>query len=213
MAGFTERTSSPSMEFNPCYMHRIGPNDSWTYRWNSAIQGGGDSGDPITSPEYGADVLPNCVGYAVGRSLEIYNEMTGNNPAVTENNPFNVFAVYNGGEWFSHASSLGFSTGQTPQLGAVACYTNSGAGHVCVIEELDSVNNVCKITESGWGHYIWRQNYIRLSNNWLSDLMGSDYHFEGFIYNPSNPTPAPSFPSNKVKVIGGRRRNRRRMII
>lgn len=214
---FTERTTSPSGSFNPCYMHRYSSADSWNDRWNNAILGGGDSGDPIQSPEYGADVLPNCVGYAVGRSLEIYNEMTGNNPSVTQLNPFNVFAGYNGEDWFTHAISLGFSVGSVPQNGAIACYYNSGVGHVAVVEYYDSQNNICRTTESGYGHYVWRQNTIRQSNNWLSDTMSSDYHFQGFIYNPSNPEPEPPTPApaigNKIILSGTKRRNRRRTIL
>lgn len=210
MANFTERIQSPAGENNPCYMKIY--NDNWTNTWNNAILGGGDAGDPIQVPVPTANVLPNCVGYAVGRSLEIYNEITGNNPTITHNNPFNTFAGYNGGDWFAHALQLtDFQTGNEPKVGAIACYSSAGVGHVCILEWVSDDRTLCRTTESGWGHYVWRTNIIRASNNWKSDTMGSDYQFQGFIYNPvADEKPiTPPFIKNIVFSGGNRRRGRR----
>lgn len=213
MANFTERTQSPAGENNLCYMKNY---NNFTDGWNNAILGGGDSGDPIQVPVPSANVLPNCVGYAVGRSLEIYNQITGNNPTITHNNPFNTFAGYNGEDWFNHALSLSdFNTGNVPKAGAIACYSSAGVGHVCIIEWISADGTQCRTTESGWGHYVWRTNIIRRINNWKSDTMGSDYSFQGFIYNPVAsdepfvpPTPIP-IQKNIVFIGGNRRRGRR----
>lgn len=215
MPSFTIRTTSPANTGNLCYMKNVSNN--FRRGWNNAIYGGGDNGDPITSPQSGANVLPNCVGYAVGRSLEIYNEITGNNPTSSRLNPFNSFAGYNGDGWFQRAIDLGYQTGNVPREGAIACYSSSYTGHVCIVESVDTSNNTCSTTESGWGHYVWRQNTIRGANNWLSDSMGSGYSFQGFIYNPvvpepEPPTPTPS-PTNAIVLNGTKRRNRRRTIL
>ena len=90
------------------------------------------SQNPFYQSGYG---MPNCTCYAWGRFWEI-----GDPNDDGSNKPVNL-PTGNGGQWFPQAVSNGFyQTGQTPQLGAVICFSdnNGGAGHVAIVEEIAS---------------------------------------------------------------------------
>lgn len=197
---FTERTQSPAGSFNPCYMtNQLGTVDS--NNWNTSIVGQFPSGG---SPVYGANVLANCVGYAQGRALEIYNEVTGYNPAQTNTHPFTML---NGDAktWYSVAQSNGFDVSQNPAAGAIICWgtgfdPDSAFGHVGVVEKVVDSNTIIT-TESGYGgiagsDWISQTRTFDGVGNWLGNLatMGG-YAFQGFILNPANPdNPRPPEP-------------------
>lgn len=127
------------------------------------------SGNPFYQAGYG---LPNCTCYAWGRFWEI-SDTSGNG----SNKP--TLPTSDAGEWWSQVS--GYETGQTPKLGAVACWSDNtgGAGHVAVVEKIAS-NGDITVSQSGWGgDYFWV--------NTKSAADGYNYNhytFQGFIYNP-----------------------------
>lgn len=78
-------------------------------------------------------VLPNCVGYAQGRLLEL----TGAKKANWK------FPACNAEDWFDKAKSNGMATGNTPKLGSVIVWkagnthnAKDGAGHVGIVENI-----------------------------------------------------------------------------
>ena len=76
--------------------------------------------NPFYPAGYG---LPNCTAYAYGRVYEI----TSKKPNL---------ATSNAEDWYGYNMRNGYySYGQTPRLGAVACWSyNGGGGHVAVVE-------------------------------------------------------------------------------
>lgn len=92
-------------------------------------------------------VMPNCVGYAQGRLLEIRGESKVNwkMPAC------------NAEDWYDTARANGMSVGQTPKLGAVAVWragsthnSADGAGHVGVVEEIKPNGDIV-VSQSAYG--------------------------------------------------------------
>lgn len=129
------------------------------------------------------DVLANCVGYAYGR----FNE-------IGEYGYCKYLAPVNAEDFMDYKGSC--QTGMTPKVGAVMVWEGKGslAGHVAVVERVDSDSQVFT-SESGYGSSaFWNQTRKKGSGNWGA---GSNYVFKGFIYNPAvkdepKPTPAPA---------------------
>lgn len=162
----------------------------------------------------GCNVLSNCVGYACGR----FNEIMGSMKYKT--------LCCNAENFIERAKQAGLQVVDYPTLGGIMVWQkgtlsgNDGAGHVAVVERIDS-NNQIYTSESGYGGSpFW--NSIRKNNNGRWGL-GSGYTFRGCIVNPAIgdvhyiapiPTPAPQptptpmpTPSDlkvgdKVKIIG-----------
>lgn len=132
------------------------------------------SSNPFYAAGYG---LPNCTCYAFGRFWEI-SDPTGEGLNVPH------LPTGDAGTWFPNVS--GYETGQTPQLGAVACWANPGeAGHVGIVEEIHSDGSItCSNSDYGGA-------YFRISNHSGNYNWGT-YIFQGFIYNPFvTPGPGP----------------------
>ena len=92
-------------------------------------------------------VLPNCVGYAQGRLLEIRSESKVNWK----------LPACNAEDWYEMAQRNGMSVGQTPKLGAVVCWragqthnSSDGAGHVAVVEEIKPNGDIV-VSQSAYG--------------------------------------------------------------
>lgn len=176
---FTVRTAKPGAG-NKCYIRQA------TGGWNSCIQG-----SPTDSQ---CNVLANCVGYANGRFNEIYNEITGN-----RSNKYNTLNC-NAENFIERARNAGLEVGQTPRAGAIMCWKkgatlsgSDGAGHVAVVERVNSDGSVYT-SESGYGSSaFWNQTRYNSNGRWG---IGSGYTFRGFIYNPAvketQPTPQPA---------------------
>lgn len=146
------------------------------------------SDNPFSSSGYG---LPNCTCYAWGRFYEI----SGVRPSLP---------MGNGGDWYNSAKNAGiYKTGNTPALGAVACYGSKvgGAGHVAIVEVIDNVGNFT-ISQSGYyrpvasyppdtTNYFWTNTCDAKSKKagWMKN-----YYFQGFIYNSETPIPLQSLP-------------------
>ena len=183
--GFTMRTSKPSNNKNFITTGSGG--------WNTCIKG--YPMDP------NANVLANCVGYASGRFNEIINIARDQGGCTYKT--LNCNAV----GFKERAEAAGLQTGSTPRRGAIMCWGNGGAGHVAIVERVDS-NNQVYTSESGYGSTaFWNQ--IRTNNNGRWGC-SSNYYFRCFIYLPNDvqqkidggqpaPTPTPG-PSSKYNI-------------
>lgn len=192
---FTVRTAKPGAG-NKCYIRQA------TGGWNSCIQG-----SPTDSQ---CNVLANCVGYANGRFNEIYNEITGN-----RSNKYNTLNC-NAENFIERARNAGLEVGQSPRAGAIMCWQkgatlsgNDGAGHVAIVERVNSDGSVYT-SESGYGSSaFWNQTRYNSNGRWG---IGSGYTFRGFIYNPAvketqptpQPTPKKSLDEIAKDVIAGK---------
>lgn len=184
-AGFTMRTSKPSNNKNFITTGSGG--------WNTCIKG--YPMDP------NANVLANCVGYASGRFNEIINiaRDTGGCTYTT----LNCNAV----GFKERAEAAGLQTGSIPRRGAIGCCGGgSGAGHVFIVERVDS-NSRIYTSESGYGSTaFWNQTRDNSNGRWG---MSSSYYFRCFIYLPDDvqklidggqPTPPTPGPSGKYNI-------------
>ena len=144
--------------------------------YSSCIQG---------KPTDTCNVLANCVGYACGR----FNEIIGSMKYPSLN--------CNAENFIERAKSLGLKISDKPSLGGIMVWQkgatlsgNDGAGHVAVVERIDSSNQIYT-SESGYNSKaFW--NTTRTNNNgrWGQ---GNGYKFRGCIINPSvSPTPKPT---------------------
>ena len=137
--------------------------------------------------------MPNCTAYAYGRAYEIL----GSRPNL---------CPYNAGEWWSYnIKNKFYSYGQTPRLGAIACWDNydSDTGHVAVVEQISGKN--VTFSESAYGS----ANFFTQTVSTDDSHMGySNYRFLGYIYigefsnssnEPNIPSSSPS-PSQKINT-------------
>ena len=191
--GFTMRTSKPRGNKNFITRGAGG--------WSTCIKG--YPMDP------NANVLANCVGYASGRFNEIINiARDGSGCTYTTLN-------CNAENWVERAIAAGLKTGNTPKRGAIMCWqkgslsSGDGAGHVAIVERVDS-NNQVYTSESGYGSTaFWNQTRTNSNGRWG---LSSSYSFRCFIYLPDDvqskvdggqpapaPTPAPG-PSDKFNI-------------
>lgn len=115
--------------------------------------------------------LPNCVGYAWGR----WREILGKKHSLSTRNAEN---------WWGNTSD-GYKRGQTPKVGAVMCWrkgkagvSSDGAGHVAVVEKVNSDGSV---TYSN-SNYSGTRFYTKTLK--APYKLGSAYTFQGFIYLP-----------------------------
>lgn len=123
------------------------------------------------------NVLANCVGYACGR----FNEIIGSMKYPSLN--------CNAENFIERAKSIGLEISNVPTLGGIMVWQkggtlsgNDGAGHVAIVERIDSTNQIYT-SESGYGSSaFW--NSVRTNNNGRWGL-GSGYTFRGCIVNPA----------------------------
>ena len=150
----------------------------------------------VVEPETHTMVLANniltgqCVGYAWGRFYEIL----GNAPKLSR---------ANAEMWFITAD--GYKRGQTPKVGAVACWrkgkagwASDGAGHVAIVEKVNADGSIL-ISESGYKAFRFRTRTLKPPYS-----IGGTYVFQGFIYNPAveeEKEQASTKPSAKVQFI------------
>lgn len=197
-AGFTMRTSKPNGNKNFITTGAGG--------WNTCIKG-----YPTDS---GANVLANCVGYASGRFNEIIN--IARDTAKCTYTTLNC----NAENFVERAINAGLKTGSTPRRGAIMCWqkgslaSGDGAGHVAIVERVDS-NNQVYTSESGYGGTaFWNQTRSNSNGRWG---IGSGYTFRCFIYLPDDvqkaidggtptptptPTPVEGWPKSHTVVSG-----------
>ena len=128
----------------------------------------------------GNSCLPNCVGYAWGR----WRELLGH---------YHLLSRGNAEVWYS--KNDGYKRGKTPKLGAVICWEGKGdlAGHVAIVEKVYSNGKIITSNSAYKGTYFYLAE-IKPPYN-----IGSNYIFQGFIYNPNDYEDNPK-PSYKYKV-------------
>lgn len=125
----------------------------------------------------GCNVLANCVGYACGR----FNEIIGSMKYKT--------LCCNAENFIERAKATGLQISSVPTLGGIMVWQkgntlsgSDGAGHVAVVERIDSANQIYT-SESGYGSSaFW--NSIRRNDNGRWGL-SSGYKFRGCIVNPA----------------------------
>lgn len=137
------------------------------------------------------NVLANCVGYACGR----FNEIIGSMKYPSLN--------CNAENFIERAKSLGLTISPVPTLGGIMVWQkgttlsgSDGAGHVAIVERIDSANQIYT-SESGYGSSaFW--NSIRTNSNGRWGL-GSEYTFRGCIVNPAIGNVTASQPSTPTQ--------------
>lgn len=107
----------------------------------------------------------------------------------------------NGGEWWGAVS--GYETGQTPALGAVACFAEAGSfGHVAIVEQITEWG--FRSSNSGYPNSFFFTDEHRKDNGYLGTWMTNGrWSFQGFIYNPyacQSVTPQPPEDSGGSKL-------------
>lgn len=165
--GFTMRTWKPYDNKNYITQSSGG--------WSTCIKG-----YPTDSQ---ANVLANCVGYASGRFNEIINIARDSSGC-----PYSTLNC-NAENFVERAQAVGLAIGNTPRRGAIMCWqkgslsSGDGAGHVAIVERVDSNNQVytSESAYSGTAFY----NSLRTNNNGRWG-MGSSYSFRCFIYLPDD---------------------------
>lgn len=157
----TVRTSCPAN--NNYYIRQVNGG------LNGAIQG-----SPTRS---GANVLSNCVGYANGRFAEIIGK-----------NKVQYQLVCNAENFIEKAKNYGLQVVNYPTLGGIMVWkkgslqSGDGAGHVAIVERIDSKNQIYT-SESSYGGSAF-YNSTRTNNNGRWGI-GSNYTFRGCIVNPA----------------------------
>lgn len=114
----------------------------------------------------GNSCIPNCTGYAWGR----WRELLG---------AYHNLSRANARLWYGNTSD-GYKRGQTPKLGAVACWdsTTGDAGHVAIVEQINSDGSIVTSNSGYNSTRFWTQVTKKPYN------IGSSYSFQGFIYPP-----------------------------
>lgn len=115
--------------------------------------------NPFYQSGYG---MPNCTCYAYGR----FWELLGHKPDLSLSDAKN---------WFNYDD--GYLRGTTPKLGAVIVWSNSGAGHVAVVESINSDGSF-RTSNSAWKSTLFYMQDIP------ADCSLSGFEFLGFIYCP-----------------------------
>ena len=152
--------------------------------WNKAIQG-----KPTKS---GANVLANCVGYANGRFAEIIGK-----------NCIEYQLICNAENFIEKAQGYGLQISQTPTLGGIMVWEGLGslAGHVAIVERIDSSNQIFTSESAYNGSAFYNKTRSNSNGRWG---MGTNYRFRGCIINPSNPQPptppTPPTPSGDPQI-------------
>lgn len=150
------------------------------------------SGPAKTNKYYYSDInifyktgygMPNCTAYAFGRAYELLKT----EPKLCR---------YNAEEWYDYnVSNKYYSYGKTPKLGAIACWSYSGGGHVAVVEKIE--NGTVTFSNSEWGG---RTFYTTTSDIDDKNFGGNIWWtFQGFIYignfSPAATEPKPTTPA------------------
>ena len=150
--------------------------------WSPCVLGKYSSGARST----GGWVLPNCVGYAVGR----FNEIGGYRSC-------KYLKSVNAENMIEEAKAQGLTVGDIPQVGACMVWQrgstlgeSDGAGHVAIVEKVISDTEVFT-SESGWEGSEFYTKTRKKGNNGLWHDTDRYSKFRGFIYHPdvkgSNP--------------------------
>ena len=110
--------------------------------------------------------MPNCTAYAFGRAYEIL----GTEPNLSHGNAE---------DWYGYNKATGaYDYGSTPKVGAIACWSHYGGGHVAVVESIS--NGTVTMSNSAWSGTNFYLTYGSVSNPGAAG--NSWWNFQGFIY-------------------------------
>ena len=124
-----------------------------------------------------ANVLANCVGYACGR----FNEIIGSMKYPT--------LYCNAENFIERAKSLKLEISSVPTLGGIMVWqkgstlgSKDGAGHVAIVERIDSANQIYTSESSYGGTKFYNSTRTNSNGRWG---IGAGYTFRGCIVNPA----------------------------
>lgn len=111
--------------------------------------------------------MPNCTAYAFGRAYEIL----GTEPKLSWGNAE---------DWYGYNKTNGcYNYGQTPKIGAVACWHyDGGGGHVAVVEKIE--NGQITFSNSAWNGTNFYLSYASTDDKNAGGA--SWWNFDGYIY-------------------------------
>ena len=111
--------------------------------------------------------MPNCTAYAWGRAYELL----GTSPKLSVDS-----ACF----WWGYNQEHNYyPTGQTPKLGAIACWDNPYGGHVAVVEKI--TDTTVTLSHSEWaGRTFFLTEFDKSSKT--AGVVTSGWKFEGYIY-------------------------------
>ncbi len=90
----------------------------------------------------------------------------------------------NAGQWLALAAQAGFAVGATPEVGAIAVYTDQGDGHVAFVVGVDDRGDYT-VAEANWALYGPVAPYVDLRGVAAGTTGSSFERLAGFIYGPS----------------------------
>lgn len=140
--------------------------------YNPCIKGSDKNGSSCT----GRDVLPNCVGFAVGR----FNEICGTGACI-------YLASVNAERMAQIAKEQGLTVCKTPTFGGCMVWAKGsagnsadGAGHVAIVEGVNPDGSILTADSAWKGPAFYTK--IRTGANWSQN---SGYSYLGCIVNPA----------------------------
>jgi len=142
-----------------------------------AIDPSACTGSPIPFPtDYDGFATGQCTWYVATRRRVTWHTSTGELGG-------------NAGEWMRLAAAAGYLVGAAPQVGAIAVYTDSGAGHVALVVGVDAAANYT-VAEANWVFIGPRPPYVDLRGVSAGATGDALQQLAGFIYGPPRPIPA-----------------------
>lgn len=87
----------------------------------------------------------------------------------------------NAGQWLQLAAAAGYAVGPAPQIGAIAVYTDSGAGHVALVVGVDAAGDYT-VAEANWEFLGPRAPYDDLRGVASGATGTESEQLAGFIY-------------------------------
>ena len=161
-------------------------------RKSSGVYSNAIKGSPTDAQN---DVLANCVGYAYGRFMELWDTASPKQKSIHTWKPWLQFKdAY---KFIEIATLSGYTTGIIPKLGAIGCWAfyadpEGMPGHVAIVEDImhDSQGNILniEISHSGWtlgnlpNKLIYPGSSQIGTGGWQLEYAHS--YFLGFIYHP-----------------------------
>ena len=141
--------------------------------YNPCIKGNNDKGQRVK----GLNVLPNCVGYSVGRFNEVGKK--GDCRFLGSKNPKDMISL---------AKAQGLKISQEPTLGGAMVWSGGpgGLGHIANVEAI--ILDTTVTSESEWykDPFVTYARKKGIDGNYRQGCywMSARYHYEGCIVNP-----------------------------
>ncbi len=111
--------------------------------------------------------IPNCTAYAWGRAYEILKSKP-------------KLSVDSAHYWYNYnKTNKYYPYGQTPKIGAIACWNNPYGGHVAVVEKIE--NGVVTLSNSAYNQIEFYTSTFPVGDK-AAGQYGSGWSFYGYIY-------------------------------